>query len=514
MSSPQVLALKWRPHNFTEMIGQEHILPALINSLNQKRLHHAYLFTGTRGVGKTSIARILAKCLNCEKGISSTPCNTCGACTSIDQGNFIDLIEVDAASRTKVEDTRELLDNVQYSPSEGRFKIYLIDEVHMLSGHSFNALLKTLEEPPEHVKFLLATTDPQRLPVTVLSRCLQFHLKHIAPATLALHLEDILEKEQIEYEKPALALLGDAAKGSVRDSLSLLDQAIAYSNHNVTTDSVRQLLGYINDKDLLKLITALVDNNANDLLSAVDDIALYTSDFTQLLESLLANLHRMAVLQFVPSDEDQPLSHFAKVLPKEQVQLYYQIALIGLRDLDLAPDARAGLEMVLLRMLAFQPASPGKTQLTEKTKTDEKPAQFAAQNTSELTKNWTNIVNRLQLTGMAQALASHCSVKSFDGTELRLLLSKKHQPILSTKLEDRLQHALSSHFDKAISLRIDTGESSDTPAIKRQAQEEAALSTANDAIKNDIYVQTLVDVFDATLQPGSTKAVETTSDTH
>lgn len=357
----QVLARKWRPRSFREMAGQSHVLKTLINSLDNNRLHHAYLFTGTRGVGKTTIARILAKCLNCETGISAEPCGECTACREIDEGRFIDLIEVDAASRTRVEDTRELLDNVQYSPTRGRFKVYLIDEVHMLSGHSFNALLKTLEEPPPHVKFLLATTDPQKLPITILSRCLQFNLKNLSPEQLVQHLAHILKEENIPAEEPALWQLARAAQGSVRDSLTLLDQAIAYCDGNIRDDEVRALLGTIDQSVIHKLVEALAAGDGKTVLTVIDNAASHAPDFGSVLEALLAYLHRVAIAQVVPEgidnsqgDRDSVLSH-ASGLAAENVQLYYQIALKGREELPLSVDGRSGLEMTLLRMLAFTP---------------------------------------------------------------------------------------------------------------------------------------------------------------
>ena len=358
----QVLARKWRPRNFREMAGQGHVLKTLINSLDNDRLHHAYLFTGTRGVGKTTIARILARCLNCEEGVTSEPCGKCSACREIDEGRFIDLIEVDAASRTKVEDTRELLDNVQYSPTRGRFKVYLIDEVHMLSGHSFNALLKTLEEPPPHVKFLLATTDPQKLPVTVLSRCLQFNLKNISPERLVEHVKHILEAEKIPYEEPALWQLGRAAQGSVRDCLTLLDQAIGYCEGNITDTEVRAFLGTIDQSVIHELVDALAAQDAAAVLSIIEGAADHAPDFSAVLGDLQSYLHRVAIAQAVPEgidnaqgDRDRVLAH-AGLIPAETLQLYYQIALKGREDMPFAIDARAGLEMALLRMLAFTPA--------------------------------------------------------------------------------------------------------------------------------------------------------------
>ncbi len=360
--SYQVLARKWRPRSFREMVGQTHVLKALINALDNQRLHHAYLFTGTRGVGKTTIARILAKCLNCETGISSTPCGACSVCREIDEGRFIDLIEVDAASRTKVEDTRELLDNVQYAPSRGRYKVYLIDEVHMLSTHSFNALLKTLEEPPPHVKFLLATTDPQKLPVTILSRCLQFSLKNMPPERVVEHLTHVLGVENIPFEEDALWLLGRAADGSMRDAMSLTDQAIAFGEGKVLAADVRAMLGTLDHGQVYGVLNALLEGDARALLEAVRHLAEQGPDWNGVLAEILNVLHRVAIAQALPEavdngqgDRDRVLA-LAEALPAEDVQFYYQMGLIGRRDLPLAPDPRNGFEMVLLRMLAFRPA--------------------------------------------------------------------------------------------------------------------------------------------------------------
>ncbi|WP_373388390.1 DNA polymerase III subunit gamma/tau [Pseudomonas alcaligenes] len=360
--SYQVLARKWRPRSFREMVGQTHVLKALINALDSQRLHHAYLFTGTRGVGKTTIARIIAKCLNCETGISSTPCGTCSVCREIDEGRFVDLIEVDAASRTKVEDTRELLENVQYAPSRGRYKVYLIDEVHMLSTHSFNALLKTLEEPPPHVKFLLATTDPQKLPVTILSRCLQFSLKNMPPERVVEHLTHVLSAESVPFEEDALWLLGRAADGSMRDAMSLTDQAIAFGEGKVLAADVRAMLGSLDHGQVYGVLHALLEGDARALLEAVRQLAEQGPDWNGVLSEMLNVLHRVAIAQALPEavdngqgDRDKVLA-LAQALPAEDVQFYYQMGLIGRRDLPLAPDPRAGFEMVLLRMLAFRPA--------------------------------------------------------------------------------------------------------------------------------------------------------------
>ncbi|UTL92825.1 DNA polymerase III subunit gamma/tau [Pseudomonas fluorescens] len=360
--SYQVLARKWRPRSFREMVGQAHVLKALINALDNQRLHHAYLFTGTRGVGKTTIARIIAKCLNCETGITSTPCGTCSVCREIDEGRFVDLIEIDAASRTKVEDTRELLDNVQYAPSRGRFKVYLIDEVHMLSTHSFNALLKTLEEPPPYVKFILATTDPQKLPATILSRCLQFSLKNMSPERVVEHLSHVLQAENVPFEPDALWLLGRAADGSMRDAMSLTDQAIAFGEGKVLAADVRAMLGSLDHGQVYGVLQALLEGDARALLEAVRNLAEQGPDWGGVLAEMLNVLHRVAIAQALPEavdngqgDRDRVLA-LASALPAEDVQFYYQMGLIGRRDLPLAPDPRGGFEMVLLRMLAFRPA--------------------------------------------------------------------------------------------------------------------------------------------------------------
>ncbi|EDT7238643.1 DNA polymerase III subunit gamma/tau [Salmonella enterica subsp. enterica] len=363
--SYQVLARKWRPQTFADVVGQEHVLTALANGLSLGRIHHAYLFSGTRGVGKTSIARLLAKGLNCETGITATPCGVCGNCREIEQGRFVDLIEIDAASRTKVEDTRDLLDNVQYAPARGRFKVYLIDEVHMLSRHSFNALLKTLEEPPAHVKFLLATTDPQKLPVTILSRCLQFHLKALDVEQIRHQLEHILNEEHIAHEPRALQLLSRAADGSLRDALSLTDQAIASGDGQVSTQAVSAMLGTLDDDQALSLVEAVVDANGERVMSLINEAAARGIEWEALLVEMLSLLHRIAMVQLSPaalgSDMaaiEQRMRELARTVPPGDLQLYYQTLLIGRKELPWAPDRRMGVEMTLLRALAFHPRMP------------------------------------------------------------------------------------------------------------------------------------------------------------
>ena len=381
----QVLARKWRPRFFDEMVGQEHVLRALINALDNQQLHHAYLFTGTRGVGKTTIARILAKCLNCEQGISSRPCGQCSACTEIAEGRFVDLIEVDAASRTKVEDTRELLDNVQYVPTRGRYKIYLIDEVHMLSNHSFNALLKTLEEPPAHVKFLLATTDPQKLPVTVLSRCLQFNLKNMPAEQVVQHLQHVLGEEQVGFEEAALWQLGRAAQGSMRDALSLTDQAIAYGEGQITEEQVNAMLGTMDRGRLFKLAELMAKAEAAELMAEVGLMAEHAPDYDEVLQGLLSIWHRVALAQVLPQaidnieGEQQAILALAQAMQPEDVQLYYQIGVTGRSDLAIAPDPRQGFEMLLLRMLAFCPARQAPLELDLTTALQKKKPTLSSQ---------------------------------------------------------------------------------------------------------------------------------------
>ncbi len=385
--SYQVLARKWRPQNFKEMVGQEHVLKALINALEKQRLHHAYLFTGTRGVGKTTIGRILAKCLNCENGITAEPCGQCSACMEIAEGRFVDLIEIDAASRTKVEDMRELLDNVQYAPTRGRFKVYLIDEVHMLSQSSFNALLKTLEEPPEHVKFLLATTDPQKLPVTILSRCLQFNLKNMPAEQIVAHLTHVLKEEDVSFTEQALWLLARAASGSMRDALSLTDQAIGYGNHKLVEDEVSAMLGTVDQQQVFHLLNAIAEKNAQHLLDNVAAMAEYSPDYAEVLASLSSVLHRITIEQVLPNVTDNAMGDkeqiiaLARALTPEDVQLYYQIALMGRKDLDITPDPRVGLEMTLLRMLAF---TPNIEQAIGLIQTDDAPAASVSASPSQV----------------------------------------------------------------------------------------------------------------------------------
>ena len=523
MKSYQVLARKWRPRSLKEMVGQEHILQMLTNALTHQRLHHTYLLTGIQGVGKTTLARILAKCVNCETGITPTPCETCGACTAINAGRFLDLIEIDAASRTKVEDTRELLDNVQYAPSMGRYKVYLIDEVHMLSGHSFNALLKTLEEPPAHVIFLLATTDPKRLPITILSRCLQFNLKRVPVEQISAYLAQLCESENIPTEKEALEQLAEAANGSMRDSLSLLDQAIIYGNHQVLTADVLRMLGNVEAACITRLLQALANNDGNTLLTEIQQLAELAPDYQQVLAALISRLHAIAVQQTVGKTTTSATAEFATLLTPEDVQLYYQIALLGRRDLPLAPNPKEGFEMVLLRMLAFKPknATPQKVFATaarataptatasSASPTAKAPVkQAVAAVSSAAVTEWTQLLGQLNLSGMTQALASNCALISFANDHLELALSKKHEPMLSKKLEERIQETLTTHFGKPIHLTIKvSGEELQTSAKLQAEVRKEKQDTAVTTITQDDQVHQIMNMFDATLDLSSIKPV-------
>jgi DNA polymerase-3 subunit gamma/tau len=503
----QVLARKWRPRVFADLVGQGHVVQALSNGLERGQLHHAYLFTGTRGVGKTTLARILAKTLNCEQGVGPTPCGTCSACTEIDSGRFVDLIEVDAASRTKVEQTRDLLDNVPFAPVRGRYKVYLIDEVHMFSASSFNALLKTLEEPPEHVKFVLATTDPQKLPATVLSRCLQFHLKRLLPEQIQGRFRQVLEAEGIGFDDQSLALLARAADGSMRDGLSLLDQAIAFGGGQLAADDVRRMLGTHTGDLVPALVGALAVGDGKRLLAEVDRLAELTPDFAAVLTDLITLLHRLSLAQQVPAtvaDEEpdaEVLRRLAAELPAEDIQLFYQILLTGQRDLPLAPDPRTGFEMVLLRALAFRPvgapAGPGAGARADPTAARvagaaggasgharaaaaaagtpppqgqgggggdraAKPAVAAGAGAAGTpvaglasAEDWHRVVAALPLAGLASQLAAHCALVSWDGKHLRLALAESLANLRAAGAEQRLGAALAQALGCEVALSID-----------------------------------------------------------
>lgn len=507
----QVLARKWRPKTLAEMIGQDTTVRTLANALTQRRLHHSYLFTGTRGVGKTTVARILAKCLNCEQAISATPCGTCDTCIAIDAGQFVDLIEVDAASRTKVEDTRELLENVQYAPNQGRFKIYLIDEVHMLSTHSFNALLKTLEEPPSHIKFLLATTEPQKLPITVLSRCLQFHLKGMPADIISQHLAYISTQEKISYAVDALLLLANAANGSMRDALSLLDQTIAFTNGKIDRENVQQLLGTTANVELYPLLQALITEEGVALLEHIDKLALQGIDFPQVLTDLLALLQQICTLQIVGenTNTDEKLVYFAKQFAAEDIQLFYQIGVLGQRDLPYAPTPRSGFEMILLRMLSFTPKA--KTQSSTQNKMQPATAQnnnHTENQTPQKHNDWKQLISELNLTGMTKVLADNCILKKREEHYVHLLIDTKHTSFANTTQCQQLEKALQQKFSCTLKLKIEECASIiDTPAQQAEMKQTQALAAAKDSLVADPNVQSILENFDGSLDEDSIKFV-------
>jgi len=515
---------------FVEMAGQEHVLRAIINALDNDRLHHAFLFTGTRGVGKTTIARILAKSLNCESGVSSKPCGQCSACTEIDEGRFIDLIEVDAASRTKVEDTRELLENVQYAPTRGRYKVYLIDEVHMLSTHSFNALLKTLEEPPPHVKFLLATTDPQRLPVTILSRCLQFNLKRLPQKLISEHLAFVLGEEKIEFDQPSLTLLAHSADGSMRDALSLLDQAIAYGGGKLDVAEVREMLGTIDQHYVMTLLQHLADKSGEALLQEVDTLAQQSPDFGGVLAAMISVLHQIALVQAVPtalgddvSERDEIIA-LASRMTAEDTQLFYQIALLGRRDLSLAPEPRSGFEMVLLRMLAFQPVSAASTPQPSNTGSARAVQSAAVAATRSATpgvktavaapvttvsNEWSEVVAALNLRGAVRSLAVNSSLVERTDSAITLLLDSGHAHLRNEKFEQRFEEALQQYFGQKLKLVMTVGAPEvETPASKQVRVAGERKQTALEAIEADANVQSLQETFGAKVIPESVNPVD------
>jgi DNA polymerase III subunit gamma/tau len=520
------LARKWRPRSFEEMSGQEHVLRALGNALDQGRVHHAFLFTGTRGVGKTTVARIFAKCLNCERGQSARPCGECGACIDIDAGRFADLIEVDAASRTKVEDTRDLLENVQYLPSRGRYKIYLIDEVHMLSTHSFNALLKTLEEPPPHVKFLLATTDPQRLPVTVLSRCLQFNLKRLPVSLIAARLMQILAAEGVAAEPAAVRLLSSAADGSLRDALSLLDQLLAFGGSTAVREAdARAMLGTVDRHHVLQLVRLLARQDCAELLAFAHSLEQWSPDYLQMLDELNSVLSRIALYKAAGKpydDEDdlppEALAELSQAIGAEDLQLYYQIGLLGRRDLPYIQDQRGGFAMTLLRMLAFRPGAEGsgvaarpaaaagkaagQAPLASAGRQGEVPAVAAPQTANDINAhNWSDVLARLELTGLARQLATHCEFAGRQGSQVRLLLDARNKSIRSPASEEKLVAALSRYLGTPVRLQIEIadGDAPSTPARERDRQAEERQAQARAALEEDPTVKALRNQMGATI---------------
>jgi DNA polymerase III subunit gamma/tau len=521
-----VLARKWRPKRFAEMVGQEHVLRALSNALDSGKVHHAFLFTGTRGVGKTTVARILAKSLNCEtNGVSSNPCGTCAACREIDEGRFVDLIEVDAASRTKVDDTREMLDNVQYAPTRGRYKVYLIDEVHMLSNHSFNALLKTLEEPPPHVKFLLATTDPQKLPVTVLSRCLQFSLKRLPAALIGERLKYIATEEKLSFEPAAIALLARAAEGSMRDALSLMDQLIAFGGGTISEANARTMLGTIDRGHVARLVEAVARGDGPGLLAEVNEMDRDAPDYDRALVDLAALLQRVAIVQIIPDAASQDeefdsslLSKLAQAISPEDAQLYYQIALGGRRDLNMAPDPRMGFEMTLLRMLAFRPdagvqpvkplpaaasvSASGAPRVTNMPPAVEPGARL----TSIDAANWPAVVEAAALSGMVRQLALNCLPAGFEHNLLTLKLDQAASDRRTRPLEEKLLQALSKYLGREIRIAFEISESGlNSPARQRVQAEQDKIARAASAFEADPAVKGLRERFGGDVDSTSVK---------
>lgn len=545
--SYQVLARKWRPKTFEEMVGQEHVVQALSNALDNDRLHHAYLFTGTRGVGKTTLARILAKSLNCEKGVSSTPCGECSICREVDDGRFADLLEVDAASRTKVDQTLELLENVPFAPIRGRYKVYLIDEVHMFSNSSFNALLKTLEEPPPHVKFLLATTDPQKVPVTVLSRCLQMNLKRLPLEQIRGQFEHVLAAEAVQADAPALDLLARVADGSMRDGLSILDQAIAFGGGQVKEDDVKAMLGVVAQDQLPQLLRGVIDNDAAAVLDQIAIAAQQSPDFSALLKDLLLLLHRIALYQVSPQVVDpswgdiQSLQALASLLHAEDVQLFYEIALRGQRDLYLAPDPRSGFEMILLRMLVFRPLDADSTpasRLVTQSQQAPQPKQASRQGggstpsygTTEIREerpaslqpvadipeptapgevdvtDWHRMLPLLGLGGISSQLAAHCTVKSWKDDRLVLTLNPEGGALAGAMPRQKLQEALENHLGRGIRLEFDVAEAAEeTPAQVAERNRQERQAAAVNTMQNDPLVKVLEEDFDGELLIDSVK---------
>jgi DNA polymerase-3 subunit gamma/tau len=553
--SYQVLARKWRPRKFAELVGQEHVVRALTNALDSGRMHHAYLFTGTRGVGKTTIARIFAKSLNCERGESADPCGECAVCTAVDAGRFVDLLEIDAASNTGVDDVREVIENAQYAPSRGRFKVYLVDEVHMLSKPAFNALLKTLEEPPPHVKFLLATTDPQKLPVTVLSRCLKFNLKRLLPEQISGQMKHILGAEAIEYDEEAITELAHGADGSLRDGLSLLDQAIAYGGGVLRAGDVRTMLGSVERGQVLGVLEALAAGDGATLMAEADRIASFSPDFGGVLDDLSTVLHRVQLLQLVPGyradESDGALDALAERLAPEDVQLYYQIATNGRRELPMAPDARIGFEMVLLRMHAFRPGEgshapstprPAAAPAPQAPRQAPPPAPAAPQRPSAPEPaarapaaapaapapapapaapprpiatganglpDWHDIVERAHLRGPIGQLAQNCTLRGVDGEAMVMALQPQHMHLAVEPLTSQMEEKVSNALGRRVRFRfVPEGGSLGTPADRRAQAASDAQANAEASMEADPLVQALKRDFGARVIPQSIKPVE------
>ncbi len=533
--SYQVLARKWRPKKFAELVGQEHVVRALTHALESGRLHHAYLFTGTRGVGKTTIARILAKSLNCERGQGAEPCGQCAICEAVDAGRFVDLLEIDAASNTGVDDVREVIENAQYAPARGRYKVYLVDEVHMLSRNAFNALLKTLEEPPPHALFLLATTDPQKLPMTVLSRCLKFNLKRLLPAQIQGQMRHILDAEGIAADDAALTLLAHAADGSLRDGLSLLDQAIAYGGGNVRGDDVRAMLGSLDSAEVLGLARALAAGDGRALLDEARRIVAFAPDFGKVLDDLAALFHRLQLRQLVPGyaedegdDAGAAQADLAARLGAEEVQLYYQLALSGRRDLPLAPDEITGFEMALLRMLAFRPRrdddgeravplrapdaapAPAPARAMPSEPAPAAPLQQAGAVMTGLpdAAQWSALIEQAGLGGPLRELARHAVPQAREGQTLVLAMAQAHLNMADATLLDQIAARLAPALGARLRLRCVASAAADTPAARSARQRDDATQAARQALESDAQIAELRQRLDARILPESIRPVE------
>jgi DNA polymerase-3 subunit gamma/tau len=502
--SYQVLARKWRPKDFGSLVGQEHVVRALQHALEQKRLHHAYLFTGTRGVGKTTLARILAKCLNCETGLTSKPCGKCSACVEIDGGRFVDLLEVDAATNTKVDEMRQLLETAQYAPSRGRFKVYVIDEVHMLSTSAFNAMLKTLEEPPEHLKFILATTDPQKIPVTVLSRCLQFNLKQMPQAAIAGHLASILDQEKIPFEREALGLIARAASGSMRDSLSLLDQAIAHGGGQVAAVGVSEMLGAIDQGYLLSLLESIASGDAAAATAAAGEMQARSLSFDAALSDLAGLLLRIATAQIAPEALENDLAERERIfslagsIDPESVQLFYQIALQGREDLPLAPDEHAGFLMTVLRMLAFRPGGGADARsASPPVSKPASPVKAASAVRGDAGADWPQLAQQLAVTGAARELARNAELRGRSGDAFDLVVPKAKAYLAERTYQEKLKAALEQHFARPVTVKVSVGEVSGASAAAIEAGDrDARQAEAARAVHADGFVKELVNLFD------------------
>ncbi len=513
------LARKWRPKHLKDIVGQEHVVQALSNALNSKKMHHAYLFSGTRGIGKTTIARILAKAFNCQKGMSADTCGECGNCCSVDEGRFVDLLEVDGASNRKVEETTELLEKIQFAPSIGDYKIYIIDEVHMLSPYSFNALLKSLEEPPPHVRFFLATTDPEKLPITVLSRCLQFNLKRISPKLIMERLKFICDEEQLKYEDKALAKIARAADGSLRDALSLLDQAIAFSGEELTEVSISDMLGSIDRRYVEQLMQALVQGDSGLLIDTIEEIDQYFPNYDNLLVDIAAIFQQLAVVKMtgvIKNNiyQEHDLSDYKESFDPEEIQLNYQISIMGRRDLDLAPSHKIGFEMCLLRMIAFKPEldidrntqaikkehniePDGKSKETAKNVNKEAGAGKKESSDKNLDNAiWSDLVTELELKGTSRMLADNCALIKRENNKFFLMLDEKSQSYNNKERQLALSEALSAYYDKRIDVDISVGESkNETPNQEKRRKEDEILKKAKEDLEVDPGIRDIKDIF-------------------